>query len=102
MITITKRNMNDDRTCVNYIALCFLMLNTTCRVCVCTLRQMETAHAFPHCDRQFLQHDGLRGILGQLEVVDAGHHTGQVIVCRQRSFVGLAYNGERWVETLEA
>lgn len=63
---------------------------------------MEAPHALPHGDRQLLPHNGLGGVLGQLEIVDAGHDTRQVVVGGERCFVRLAHHGERGVQALEA
>ena len=64
-------------------------------------RQMEAPHALAHCDRQLLSHDGLARVLGQLQIVDAGHHAGKVVVCGQWRLVRLTDDGQRRVEALE-
>lgn len=63
---------------------------------------MEAPHALPHGDRQLLPHNGLGRVLGQLEIVDAGHDARQVVVGGERRFVRLAHHSERGVQALEA
>ena len=64
--------------------------------------QVEAPYTLFHCDRQFLAHDRLGRILGQLEVVDARHDAGQIVVCGQRRFVWLSNHGQRRVQPTEA
>ena len=63
---------------------------------------METSNTFPHRDSELLAHDRLRRVLGQLQVVDAGHHARQVVVGGQRRLVRLADDGEGRVQSAEA
>ena len=41
-------------------------------------------------------------VVGELEIVDAGHHTGQIIVWCIWRFAGTAHHREHRGETLEA
>ena len=41
---------------------------------------MEAVLALNCCKSQFLLHDLLAGVVRQLEIVGAGHHTGQIVV----------------------
>jgi hypothetical protein len=62
---------------------------------------MEAADAFLHSRAQLRPHHLLRGVLGELEVVDAGHDTRKVVICCQRRLVRLPHDGEGWIEATE-
>lgn len=53
-------------------------------------------------DQKTLPKDFQAAIIGQLEIVDARHNTGEIVVGRVWRFAGAAYNGENWCQTLKA
>ena len=64
---------------------------------------METILSFGRCQPQLFLHNLLGGVVGQLEIVGAGHHAGQVVVGRHLGGVeGLLDDGEGRAEGLEA
>ena len=63
---------------------------------------METILSFGRCQPQLFLHNLLGGVVGQLEIVGAGHHAGQVVVGRHLGGVeGLLDDGEGRAEGLE-
>ena len=63
---------------------------------------MEAAHSLFHGDAQLILHHSLRAVLRELEVVDTGHDTREVVIGAKRCFVGFADDRQRRVEALEA
>lgn len=59
------------------------------------LRQVECSLTFTHCREQLLLQALDAGIIRQLEVVDASHHTREIIVRSVRMLAWLADDGER-------
>ena len=69
--------------------------------CLSKLREMETSRPFQHSYSQLLLHNLLARVIRKLQVVDASHNAWKVVVGRQRRFVRLPDDGERWIETTE-
>lgn len=65
-------------------------------------RQVEAAYTLLNRNPQLFPHHFLGAVLWQLEIVDAGHHTGKIIVGSQRRFMRFSDHCKRRVQTLEA
>jgi hypothetical protein len=63
---------------------------------------MESALAFLNGDTELLAQNLYGAVVGHLEVVDAGHDRGQVVVGSVWRFARLADDGEHGREVLEA
>ena len=63
---------------------------------------MESSLSLLYRDRQPLLEDFEGGIVRELEVVDAGHNTGEVIVRSERWLARFTDHGEKRCQTLEA
>ena len=62
---------------------------------------METSRSFRHSHSQLLFHNLFARVIWKLQVIDASHDAWKVVIRRQRRFVRLSNNGERWIETTE-
>lgn len=63
---------------------------------------MEGTLTFPHGGRELLLQDGDIRVVGHLEVVDARHDAGKVVVWRVRSLARPADDSEHRREILES
>jgi hypothetical protein len=63
---------------------------------------MESTLAFLDGNPEFLAEDGHAAVVRHLEVIDASHDTGKIIVRRIRGLARLADNCEHRSEVLEA
>ena len=52
--------------------------------------------SFFDSDQKTLPKDFQTAIIGQLEIVDARHNTGEIVIGRVWRFAGAADNGENW------
>ena len=57
---------------------------------------MEGSLSFLDRDQKALPKDFQAAVIGQLEIVDTRHDTGEVVIGRVWRFAGAADNGENW------
>jgi hypothetical protein len=62
---------------------------------------MERALALLHRDRHFPAQDVNAAVVGHLEVIDACHDRGEVVVGCVGRFAGLAHDGEHGCQVFE-
>jgi len=65
-------------------------------------REVEGSLALLDSGEELLPHDVDVGVVGQLEVVDARHDAGEVVVRRVGRLARLADHREHWGQALEA
>lgn len=66
------------------------------------LREVECALSFTHCDAEFVEENFGRGVVWQLQVVHAGHDTGEIVIRGVWWFTWPTDHGKHWCETFEA
>ena len=63
---------------------------------------MEASYTLLDSDPQLFPHHFLGAVLRQLEIVDAGHNAGKIIIGGQRCLVRFSDDCKGRVQTLEA
>lgn len=58
--------------------------------------------SFAHCDAEFVEENLGRGVVWQLQVVHAGHDTGEIVIRGVGWFTWPADHSKHWRETFEA